>query len=152
MGGQGITPPYIKTQDYQHHFRGNWTEGGICRIRVFEADARPPVIICSELEENTNTSTTNMVEYRAAEVIARHFPYRLEYPEPVIWLEHYPGQRDARRQVKGRSDFDRVVFESWAPRTEWLGGVRRRRLGDPDWRPMPLHEVSALIGENEVDS
>jgi hypothetical protein len=151
MGKTGVTTPYSKTRDERYHFRGNWTDGGVCRIRIFEADSKTPVVVCSELDENTNTSTTNMVEYLAAEVIARHFPHRLEELEPVIWLEHYPARRDERRQVKGRSDFDRVVFASWAPRVEWLGGVQRRRLGDPEWRPMPLHEVAALIGEDELD-
>jgi len=32
---------------------------------------------------------TNMSEYIAAEIGAKHFPHRFETPEPFVYLEHY---------------------------------------------------------------
>jgi hypothetical protein len=61
-----------RTHDYLHHYRGYWSEGGVCRIRIYEERGRYPVVICSQLPENKNTSVTNMAEYIAAEVIERH--------------------------------------------------------------------------------
>lgn len=57
-----------KTHDYIHHYRGYWSDGGRCRIRIYRDNGQTPVVICSQLQENDNTSVTNMAEYLAAEV------------------------------------------------------------------------------------
>ena len=74
-----------KTQAYVHHYRGYWSDGGKCRIRIYREDGQAPVVICSQLPDNDNTSVTNMAEYLAAEVIEGH-----SLPVPVTWIEHYP--------------------------------------------------------------
>jgi hypothetical protein len=58
-----------KTHDYIHHYRGYWSEGGKCRIRIYREEGRSPMVICSQLQDNDNTSVTNMAEYLAAEII-----------------------------------------------------------------------------------
>src|SRR5918994_4735176 len=60
--------PVKKTHDYIHHYRGYWSEGGKCRIRIYREEGQYPVVICSQLADNPNTSVTNMAEYLAAEV------------------------------------------------------------------------------------
>jgi hypothetical protein len=74
-----------KTHDYVHYYRGYWSEGGKCRIRIYQEDGHTPVVVCSELPDNDNTSVTNMAEYLAAEVIGEH-----KLPIPLTWVEHYP--------------------------------------------------------------
>jgi hypothetical protein len=61
-----------KTHDYIHHYRGYWSDEGMCRIRVYQEDGQAPVVICSQLPDNTNTSVTNMAKYSAAEIIQAH--------------------------------------------------------------------------------
>jgi hypothetical protein len=146
------TTERAKTRDERYHFRGYWSEGGVCRVRVYQAPGLIPVAVCSELEENTNTSITNLAEVLAAEIIALFLPDRFEAEEPVIWVEHYPGRSDPRRNTKGRAEFDRVTFASWTPRVRRMGGVDRRTLGEPDWHPLPRSQVASLIGEAEVDA
>jgi hypothetical protein len=58
----------MKTHDYVHYYRGYWSDGGKCRIRVYQEDGLPPVVTCSQVPDNSNTSVTNMAEYLAAEV------------------------------------------------------------------------------------
>jgi len=58
-----------KIHDYIHYYRGYWSEGGNCRIRIYQEDGCAPEAICSQLPDNDNTSITNMVEYIAAEVV-----------------------------------------------------------------------------------
>jgi hypothetical protein len=58
-----------KTHDYVHYYRGYWSEGGKCRIRIYREEGRSPMVICSQLQDNDNTSVTNMAEYLAAEII-----------------------------------------------------------------------------------
>lgn len=144
-------PVRTKTHDERYPFRGIWRDGGVCRIRVFEAPGMAPVVICSELDENRNTSVTNLVEVLAAEVVARHFPERFEEAEPAIWIEHYPARRDPRRNVSGRPEFDRLTFASWIPRRSLLGGVPRVALGEPEWHPLTPDDVAALIGADEAE-
>jgi hypothetical protein len=74
-----------KTHDYIHHYRGYWSDGGKCRIRIYQGDGQAPVVACSQLPDNPNTSVTNMAEYLAAEVIEEH-----QLPTPLKWIEHYP--------------------------------------------------------------
>jgi hypothetical protein len=73
-----------KTCDYVHHNRGYWSDGGKCRIRIYQEDGRTPVVVCSQLPDNDNASVTNMAEYLAAEVIEEH-----GLQTPLTWIEHY---------------------------------------------------------------
>jgi hypothetical protein len=52
-----------KTHDYIHHYRGYWSDGGKCRIQIYQEAERAPVVNCSQLPDNENTSVTNMAEY-----------------------------------------------------------------------------------------
>jgi hypothetical protein len=51
-----------KTHDYIHHYRGYWSDGGRCRIRIYHEDCPAPVVICSLLPDNTNTSVTYVAD------------------------------------------------------------------------------------------
>lgn len=149
--GEPSPEPLPKTADYRYDYRGFWQSEGFCRIRVFEAPGRSPVIIATELPNNPGTSITNLVEYLAPEIIAKHVPHRFEAAEPVVWIEHYPPREDPRRGTRGKPDYDRVFFSSWTPRTEYLHGKLRVRFVEPDWRHMLFDEVEQLIGAEEMD-
>jgi hypothetical protein len=140
--------PLPKTADFRHTYRGFYDEGGICRVRLFQEMRRPPVILVSQLEENRNTSITNMAEYIAAEIGAKHFPERFEQPEPFVWIEHYryPEERDPAL----RETWSRVRFDSYTPRLVTLGGVVRTKLGLPRWTYLPPAGVARLIGAAEM--
>jgi hypothetical protein len=58
--------PVRKTHDYVHYYRGYWSDGGKCRIRIYREDGQSPVVICSQRPDSPNTSVTNMAEYIAA--------------------------------------------------------------------------------------
>lgn len=141
--------PLPKTADFRYLYRGYYDEGGICRVRLFAKATLPPVIVVSQLEENRNTSITNMAEYIAAEVGAKHFPERFEQPEPFVWVEHYrhPGESDPVL----RETWSRVRFDSYTPRLVTLGGVMRTKLGTPRWIHLPARDVAGLIGMAEMD-
>ncbi len=140
--------PLPKTADFRYVYRGYYDEGGICRVRLFGAGMVPPVIVVSQLEENRNTSITNVCEYLAAEIGAKHFPERFEQPEPFRWIEHYryPGERDPDL----RETWSRVRFDSYTPRLVTLGGVMRTKLGTPRWIHVPAKEMARLIGPREM--
>ncbi len=124
-----------KTHDYVHRYRGYWSDGGKCRIRVYRGEGELPVVVCSQLPDNTNTSVTNMAEYLAAEVIEGH-----SLPAPLVWLEHYP-------EHEGRTgEWSQVGFSSWETKEVFLGGVRRRRVGSPRWSHLAPEEAQRLTG------
>jgi hypothetical protein len=140
--------PLPKTHDFRYAYRGYYDEGGICRVRLFQDMRRPPLILVSQLEENRNTSVTNMAEYLAAEIGAKHFPDRFEQADPFVYLEHYryPEERDpVLREI-----WSRVRFDSYTPRLVTLGGVMRTKLGLPRWTYLPPMDVTRLIGPAEV--
>jgi hypothetical protein len=123
-----------KTHDYIHHYRGYWSDGGRCRIRIYQEDDHYPVVICSQLPDNPNTSVTNMAEYLAAEIIEEH-----SLPTPLTWIEHYP-------QHEGEiGEYSLVRFSSWELTEVCLGGVWRYRVGSPRWSPLRPEEVDVLI-------
>jgi hypothetical protein len=78
----------VKTHDYTHRYRVYWSNGGKCQIRIYQEEWQDPVVICSQLPDNDNTSVTNMAEYLAAEVIEE-----LGLATPLTWIEHYPEHR-----------------------------------------------------------
>src|ERR687898_49051 len=126
--------PMKKTHDYIHHYRGYWSDGGRCRIRIYQEEGRAPVVICSQLPDNDNTSVTNMAEYLAAEVLEEH-----SLATPLTWVEHYP-------EHEGEiGEYSLVWFSSWELDEVYLGGVWRRRLGSPRWSPLRPEEVDDLI-------
>ena len=48
-----------KTHDYVHRYRGYWSDGGRCRIRIYQEEGLEPAVIRSQLPENGNTSVTD---------------------------------------------------------------------------------------------
>jgi len=133
-------------RDERHYSRGTWGHPAICRILIYvptpgDAEQRP-VIVCEELAENQGTSATNLAEFIAAEVVARHFPALLdtsaEGGQPVRWLERYPPEPD------WAGECDEVTFHPWRIRAVRLGGTRRRALGTPQWRALRQAEARTL--------
>jgi hypothetical protein len=132
MRGRGAVP-VKKTNDYVHHYRGNWSYGGRCRIRIYREEGRTPVVICSQLPDNPNTSVTHMAEYLAAEVIEEH-----QLPTSLLWVEHYP-------EHEGEiGEYSLVRFSSWELKEVCLGGVWRCRIGSPRWSPLRPEEAGFL--------
>ncbi len=126
-----------KTHDYVHRYRGYWSDGGECRIRIYREDGQAPVVVCSQPPDNPNASITNMAEYLAAEVAKRH-----SLPTPLTWVEHYP-------EHEGEiGEWSLVSFSSWEVRDVRLGGVARRRVGRPAWSPLtPVAVARMTVGD-----
>ncbi len=123
-----------KTHDYEHRYRGYWSDGGKCRISIYQEKGRDPVVICSQLPDNRNTSVTNMAEYLVAEVIEKH-----GLATPLAWIEHYPEHRGKP------GEYSLVTFSSWERREVRLGGVWRWRVGSPRWSALCPVEARVLI-------
>lgn len=137
-------PEYALTQDYRYDYEGLWQHPAVCRIRVYERSNNAPVVIASELPENPGTSITNMCEFLAAEVIAKHLPAVFEStdPEPVIWIEQYP--RDPHNTKL--PEFTKATFTNYTPHVEWLGRSKRLRIGQPQWSHLEREQVEQLVG------
>jgi hypothetical protein len=109
-----------KPHDYIHRYRGYWSDGGRCRIRIYHEDGHAPVVICTQLPDNDNISVTNMAEYLAAEVIEEH-----SLPTPLSWIEHYPEHEEEI------GEYSLVTFSSWELVEVCLGGSWRLRTESP---------------------
>ncbi len=154
---RGIPPesephPVPKIYDATYAYRGTYTEGSVCHLRIFHEQGCTPVIVATELPENKNTPITNMAEILAAEVMRKHFPGRFGADEPASWIEHYPRPKTRWMQrIMWQKEFDRVPFASWRPRVTWYGGKQRLTLGEPEWKHLLREELAKLIGQVEVD-
>jgi hypothetical protein len=113
-----------KTHDYIHRYRGYWSDGGKCRIRIYREDGCVPVVICSELPNNDGSSVTYSAHQIAAEVIRYN-----EFASPPVWIEHYP-----KESTDGTLEtFELVVLSSYEirERAPYLGETRLT-IGEPD--------------------
>jgi hypothetical protein len=123
-----------KNHDHVYHYRGYWSDGGKCRIRIYRQEGRESVVICSQLLDNDNTSVTNMAEYLAAEV-----PRDNELPTPLVWVEHYP-------EHEGEiGEYSLVRFSTWELQEVCLGGAWRYRVGTPRWLLLHPDVMGALM-------
>jgi hypothetical protein len=119
-----------KIHDYIHHYRGYWSDGGKCGIRIYQEDGHASMVICSQLADNHNTSVTNMAEYLAAEVIEEQ-----SLLTPLTWVEHYP-------EHEGKiGEYSLVKFSDWNLQKACLGGVWRYRVGSQMWVALSTDEV-----------
>ncbi len=129
-----------KTHDYVHRYRGYWSDGGRCRIRIYREEGGALVVVCSQPPDNPNTSVTNMVEYLAAEVVSEH-----SLPAPLVWIEHYPEHEGEL------GEYSLVGFSTWGRKDMCLGGVWRYRIGSPAWSSLRAKEVKMLAGVGGED-
>ena len=126
----------MQTHDYIHRYRGYWSDGGKCSIRVYREAEQDTIVICSQLPENKNTSVTNLAEYLAAEVIKKY-----GMATPLTWIEHCPEHEG------GIGKYSLVRFSSWKRREVRLGGVWRCRVGSPNWSRLRPEEVEELLNQ-----
>ena len=125
---------------------GTLAAGGSCRIRVYTAPDRTPVILCSQIAARPNWCISAVVEYLAASTVARYLPHRFDEPEPVIWLEHYPLDPARQRRGAGRLDLAHVTFTDWRPVIGQLAGARHARIGETTWHPLSPFDAATLLG------
>lgn len=136
-----------------HQFRGYWSDGGVCEIEIYTAPGLPPLVVATELPENTNTSITNLAEYVAAEVMERYLTTEqlAEHDPPLIWVERYrrsltPVMRG--RRVDEHEDWSLVTFEHYRrepTRTFSRSPAWRYRIGDPSWVSLKRSAFDALL-------
>jgi hypothetical protein len=132
-----------------HQYRGYHTDGGVCRIEVYVAEERPPLVVATELPENTNTSITNMAEYLAAEVMERYLTtnHLLGHQPPFLWVEHY--ERTAADLRMGLTESWSLVTFAHYRREQTRKYARppgwRYRIGTPQWEPLPRERFAELV-------
>jgi hypothetical protein len=127
-------------------YYGTAAAGGSCRIRIFTASGRTPIVLCSQLAARPNWCVSAVVEYLAASTVARYLPQRFDEAEPVIWLEHYPLDPVRQRRGAGRLNLSRVTFSHWRPVIGQLAGSRHPRIGEPSWQPLSPLDAATLLG------
>ena len=137
--------PLCLERNVNRHY-GTSVAGGSCRIRVFTASGRTPIILCSQLAARPNWCISAVVEYLAASTVARYLPQRFDEAEPAIWLEHYPLDSVRQRRGAGRLDLSRVTFSYWRPVIGQLAGTRQPRIGEPSWHPLSPLDAATLLG------
>lgn len=123
------------TNHYVHEYHGWSRPGGECVIRTYEREGEPPVIVCSAVRGNRNTSISNICEHLAAEVVEKLYPHlvprtrwadrRARENPPFRWIFHYLasyGSREAQERaargqyvspLNGAEQWFDVTFESY---------------------------------------
>ncbi len=130
-------------EDYAHAFRGPSGVRSACRVRLYLLDEEgetlgdAPVVVFSELADNPGTSVTNAIEQLAAEVLDTHALARVP-----VFVEHYPPEATGGRD----ETFDLVVFAHHEVREIVRGGVWRKEIGPPTWKPLGRRAVEVLVG------
>ena len=126
--------------DYIHPYKDAGGGPAHCRVRIYLPDEvhDTPVVICSELPNNSGGSITNSAEVIAAGVIRTN-----ELPTPLVWVEHWPEESTDG----GEETFDLVVFSRYEveARAPYLGETRAW-VRDATWKPLDRTSVEVLVG------
>jgi hypothetical protein len=125
--------------DYIHPYKDVGGRPAHCRVRIYlpEDMHDVPVVICSELPNNSGGSITNSAETIAAGVIRAN-----ELPTSLVWIEHWPEET-----TEGKETFELVVFSSHEviERLPYLGETRAW-IGEPTWKTLDRASVEVLVG------
>ena len=137
--GRVTLGPMHLASDYIQPYRSAGGRQTQCRVRIYLPNEvrDAPVVICSELPNNSGGSITNSAEVIAAGVIRSH-----ELPTPLVWIEHLP-----KESTSGAETFELVVFSSYeveerAP----YPGETRARIGAVIWKRLDRATVKVLVG------
>ena len=115
-------------QDYLFRFPYNHqTTGGLCRVRIYQAEKNNQVVLLSELTSQAAGSIAAAADAIANLLVTR---YTLN-PKKTRWIEHTPGEDDQQ------SEFGELAFT-------WQAG---KAQPDPEWRQLESAEVETLTGE-----
>jgi hypothetical protein len=144
-----IAAPLQLVRDVRRHY-GTRAAGGSCRLRIFSAEGRTPVVLCSQQTASQNWCISAVVEYLAASTLGRYLPHRFDEPEPAIWLEHYPLDPVRQKRSAGQVDVAQVLFADWRPVIGQLAGSRQVHIGEPSWQPLSAFDVVALLGPHAL--
>ncbi len=125
--------------DYFHPFESVSGIRSCCRIRLYlpEHAHDAPVVVCSELPENTGVPVTAAAENIAAEVIKTNW-----LVDPV-WIEHHPEETTAA----GIESFELVVYADHKIREAVRNAGSRIEIGEPSWKPLDRTSVEILLGQ-----
>src|ERR1700747_14228 len=82
----------------RYDYKGFLNCDSFCDIEVHRRTDGKYVFVATELRDNPGTSVTNFAEHLATAMCKQH---RLK-PEDVIWIEHYPGAKDRRKESLAR--------------------------------------------------
>jgi hypothetical protein len=126
--------------DYIHPYKDVGGSPAHYRVRIYLPDdvRDAPVVICSELPNNSEGSVTNSAEVIAAGVIRAN-----RLPTPLVWIEHWPRESTDG----GEETFDLVVFSNtrYIERAPYLGETRVW-IGEPTWKSLDRATMEILMG------
>ncbi len=127
-----------------------------CRVQIYDGLFGTPVVVASELDDNSGLSITNAANHLAASVMKHGLPHRIGSHNPMLWIEHYAdaalraGQRTALWPSTG-SRFTRVEFDSYEMRPWHVDPSRLTAIGSPRYHAISMIEVEMAIGRTLRD-
>ena len=169
-----------KVRDHVHvheYASGSLAFRKAVRVRTYEAEGEPPLIVLSA-SDNPTQNVTQDVERITAEVLLREYPERARRAKRnrpwFLLVEHLPLSYDLARPRDSRQEvFYYVVFDDYRVTVDWpLGlrwrvrnaeralkentraefGVSRATLGYPSWRLTTKEEVEREAGTTLGDT
>ena len=140
-------------QDYIHQYFGYWSDGGRCRVRIYDRGAMIPVIVLTELPNNHNTSVTNLIENIAAEVVLEqeieHGERYSDADPPFVLIEHYPDRYPGStfRDSIFAEHFDLVTFRSYGLEFPYSFAMKQNRpkFSGPEWDRLERRKVLEIV-------
>lgn len=136
---------YRQLIDETYRYRGTDGTVGCCRVRIFTSPRRPPVVIASEHDDNPGPSITAAAELLYPGIIARTLPGWLDDAAQLTLIEHYPGVVDGHGH-RPEETFDQVRFRDTRPRLITCGRRQVVTFTGPEWLPLTVAAVAALLG------
>lgn len=129
-------PAVLITDEPQFAYRGYFGCDSHCRLRLFNGAGGALVAVATELESNDGTSVTNVAEQLAMFVCE---VYQIERSR-LVWIEHYPEQKNERGTVEHEEEFSRVSFT--------LDG--RQEFVNARWSSLTVNEVAQLTNTDVI--
>ena len=122
----------------EYRFKGYYNSDSICGLEIFKTDDNYIVVI-HELDENSGTSATNMVEYICAEIYLKDLKDKTDLENVIFFI---------KRPLETTS-LTKIIFQNSKIKNQYFYGKIRPVLNFSGWETFSVKKLDEILKNAE---
>ena len=122
----------------EYRFKGYHNSNSICGLEIFKTDDNY-IVVLHELDENSGTSATNMIEYLCAEIYLKYLKDKTELENVIFFI---------KRPLE-ITPFAKIIFRNNKIKNQYFHGEIRPVLNSPGWETFSQKKLNEILKNAE---